>query len=126
MRRGVDLVNLRAYVVRLLATLNLGCSLGIPSMNEEDLKEMPSDGDRRARAFITKAEKAKKTPAISPQPSAAKSVTPNIKSSNVAIIASRGSAPDDRRDAARNSNDLTNAAARALASHDMTTLDRLF
>ena len=32
---------------------------------------IPSSGGRRAKAFITKDEKAKKAPAISPQPSAA-------------------------------------------------------
>ncbi|MEH1803890.1 hypothetical protein [Nostoc sp.] len=35
---------------------------------------MPSFGWSRARAFITKVEKAKKTPATNPQPSAVKSV----------------------------------------------------
>ncbi|WP_293302548.1 hypothetical protein [Microcoleus sp. PH2017_27_LUM_O_A] len=34
---------------------------------------MPCAGGSRLRAFITKVEKAKKTPAISPQPSADKS-----------------------------------------------------
>jgi hypothetical protein len=33
----------------------------------------------RARALITKVEKAKKTPAISPQPNAEKSFNANIK-----------------------------------------------
>ena len=35
---------------------------------------MPCAAGRRARAFITKDEKAKKTPAINPQPSAEISV----------------------------------------------------
>jgi hypothetical protein len=36
---------------------------------------MPCDGWSRARALITKVEKAKKTPAISPQPCAEKHKT---------------------------------------------------
>jgi hypothetical protein len=39
---------------------------------------IPCAGWSRARAFITNVEKAKKTPAISPQPSAEKSF--NVKS----------------------------------------------
>src|SRR5262249_21150931 len=44
---------------------------------------MPCAAGRRARAFIMKAEKAKKTPAISPQPSAVKSVKAK---SNLSVI----------------------------------------
>src|SRR5262245_48969559 len=44
---------------------------------------MPCAAGRRARAFITKDEKAKKTPAINPQPSAEKSVKAK---SNLSII----------------------------------------
>src|SRR5262245_16283079 len=46
---------------------------------------MPCAAGRRARAFITKDEKAKKTPAINPQPSAEKSVKAK---SNLSIILS--------------------------------------
>jgi hypothetical protein len=43
----------------------------------------PCAAGRRPRAFITKDEKAKKTPAISPQPSAEKSVKAK---SNLSVI----------------------------------------
>jgi hypothetical protein len=43
---------------------------------------MPAPRGWRAGAFITKAEKAKKTPAISPQPSAAR----NAKTKNSSLI----------------------------------------
>jgi hypothetical protein len=46
---------------------------------------MPSAGGRRARPFITETEKAKKSPAISPQPSAVKSVKVKIRLSIVTI-----------------------------------------
>jgi hypothetical protein len=46
---------------------------------------MPSAGGSRPSAFITKAEKAKKTPAINPQPSAVKSVKAKRGLSTVAI-----------------------------------------
>ena len=44
---------------------------------------MPSADGRRARAFITETEKAKKSPAINPQPSAATSVMVKSKPSTV-------------------------------------------
>src|SRR5262245_19819653 len=44
---------------------------------------IPSADGRRARAFITAAEKAKKSPAINPQPSAATSVMVKVKPSLV-------------------------------------------
>ncbi len=36
---------------------------------------MPRGGGRRAKAFMTKLEKAKKTPPAEPEPSAAKTVS---------------------------------------------------
>ncbi len=58
----------------LITTTLMDCMAAIPAL-----------GGKRARAFITKAENAKKTPAISPQPSAATSVTAKSKASIVAI-----------------------------------------
>ena len=43
------------------------------------LAAMPSSAGSRANAFITKVEKAKKTPAIVPQPSAVTSVRMEVK-----------------------------------------------
>ncbi|WP_333127379.1 MULTISPECIES: hypothetical protein [unclassified Microcoleus] len=51
----------------LIAVILMACMAAIPCA-----------GWSRARAFITNVEKAKKTPAISPQPSAEKSF--NVKS----------------------------------------------
>src|SRR5262245_29468459 len=51
---------------------------------------MPCAAGRRARAFITKEEKAKKTPPINPQPSAEKSVKAK---SNLSIILGLLSSP---------------------------------
>src|SRR6187551_1106680 len=51
----------------------------------EFMAAIPSRAGRRARAFITATEKAKKNPAISPQPSAVASVKAKSKLSPVAI-----------------------------------------
>ena len=47
---------------------------------------MPCEGERRAKAFITKAEKAKKTPAINPLPSAEVKVKIEISLSTFPIL----------------------------------------
>src|SRR5680860_626586 len=54
---------------------------------------IPAGAGIRASAFITAVEKAKKIPAISPQPSAAKRVEANSRAS----IVTKGKAPEDRR-----------------------------
>src|SRR5262245_9631268 len=53
---------------------------------------MPPAAGRRARACITATEKAKKSPAINPHPSAVTNVTVNRKPSTIAIMP-----PADRR-----------------------------
>jgi hypothetical protein len=54
---------------------------------------MPAPRGWRAGAFITKAEKAKKTPAISPQPSAAK----NVETKSASLIIRSPHPPGLRR-----------------------------
>jgi len=54
---------------------------------------IPAGAGIRASAYITAVEQAKKIPAISPQPSAAKRVEANSRAS----IVTKGKAPEDRR-----------------------------
>src|SRR5215472_5057461 len=78
---------------------------------------LPAAG-RRARACITATEKAKKSPAINPHPSAVTNVTVNRKSSTIAIKPPTDRCPTPKRTS------RGDAGAWSMRSHDATAVRR--